>query len=137
MVTQTGSAAEFRFFRPDAHHVWLVGDFNNWNLTELPMTRCLDGWWTCRLGMVPGCYQFRYLSDGEWFLDYAAFGLDHGPFGLNSVVIVEAAPASQENPVAAARREKSPVVAAQRNRQRATAGIPSAGIRLGGTLATI
>ena len=53
------------------------------------MTRGLDGWWRCRLRIAPGCYHFRYLSDGEWFMDYAAFGLDYGPFGLNSVVNVE------------------------------------------------
>ncbi len=90
MVTQLRNGiVEFRFCRPEARYVSLAGDFNGWNAESLPMTRCPDGWWRCRLRIAPGCYHFRYLSDGAWFLDYAAFGLDYGPFGLNSVVSVE------------------------------------------------
>ena len=85
---------EFRFCRPGAYQVNLAGDFNGWNTGSLPMTRGPDGWWRCRLRIAPGCYHFRYLSDGEWFLDYAGFGLDYGPFGLNSVVSVECPTAS-------------------------------------------
>jgi hypothetical protein len=90
MVTQLRNGiVEFRFCRPGARHVSLAGDFNGWNRESLPMTRCPDGWWHCQLRITPGCYHFRYLSDGEWFLDYAAFGLDYSAFGLNSVVSVE------------------------------------------------
>jgi hypothetical protein len=84
---------EFRFCRPGAKHVSLAGDFNGWNLSSLPMAPEADGWWTCQLRIAQGCYHFRYLSDDEWYMDYAAFGLDYGPYGLNSVVSVEPPPA--------------------------------------------
>ncbi len=93
MVTQLHNGSiEFRFYRPGAKDVTLVGDFNGWHLTSLTMTRSPDGWWRCQVRIAPGCYHFRYLSDGEWFMDYAAFGLDYGPHGLNSVVSVESPP---------------------------------------------
>jgi len=94
MVTQThGTDVIFRFFRPQARKVYLVGDFNGWNRSAMPMTRCQGGEWTCRLALPEGAYQFKYLADGEWFLDYAAFGIERGAFGWNSVLIIDA-PAS-------------------------------------------
>jgi len=92
MVTlaQDGTV-EFLFFRPDADCVTLSGEFNGWNPVSLPMTKGPDGWWRYHLRLAPGYYQFRYLADGQWYTDYASFGLQHGPLGLNSVVRVEPA----------------------------------------------
>ncbi len=96
MVTQLpDGTVEFRFYRPGARHVTLAGDFNGWNTTSLAMQMDKDGWWRYVIHLTPGCYQFRYVADGEWHTDYAAFGLEHGPFGVNSVVKVEPAPASR------------------------------------------
>ncbi|MDM8006133.1 MAG: hypothetical protein QUV05_08310 [Phycisphaerae bacterium] len=96
MVTQLpDGTVEFRFYRPGARHVTLAGEFNGWNRTSLPMHVHSDGWWRYVIRLTPGCYQFRYLADGEWHTDYAAFGLEHGPFGVNSVVKVEPVPFSQ------------------------------------------
>ncbi len=90
MVTQIpDGGVEFTFYRPNASQVAIAGDFNNWQTTFF-MTRLPDGRWQSRLQLAPGIYQFRYYADGEWFNDYAAFGLEHGPFGLNSVARVEA-----------------------------------------------
>ncbi|UCD30202.1 MAG: isoamylase early set domain-containing protein, partial [Planctomycetota bacterium] len=80
---------EFSFFRPYAICVTLVGDFNGWHTKSLPMTKGPDGWWRYRLRLAPGCYQFRYLVDGKWHTDYAAFGLEQGPYGFNSLVKVD------------------------------------------------
>ena len=96
MVTQARDGkVEFRFFRPHARHVTLTGEFNGWHKTSLPMTKGPDGWWHYELRLAPGCYQFRYLGDGQWYTDYAAFGLEHGPFGMNSVVKVDAPPRAE------------------------------------------
>ena len=93
MVTlKQGNEVEFRFFRPQAGKVYLVGDFNGWNRTRTPMTRLPSGEWTHLTALRQGMHHFKYLADGEWFLDYAAFGIEEGPFGWNSVVIVEPAP---------------------------------------------
>lgn len=80
---------EFTFIRPSAHRVYLVGDFNSWGQAATPMVRDPAGRWMICLGLPEGVYQFKYLADGEWFLDYAAFGVERGPYGLNSVVLVE------------------------------------------------
>ncbi len=89
MVTQIpDGGVEFTFYRPNASQVAIAGDFNNWQTTFF-MTRLPDGRWQSRLQLAPGTYQFRYYADGEWFNDYAAFGLEHGPYGLNSVARVE------------------------------------------------
>ena len=105
MVSQIPNGnVEFVFYRPGAGSVCLAGDFNGWNRNSLPMARGPDGFWRCQLRIAPGYYHFRYFSDGEWFLDYAAFGLDHGPYGLNSVLRVEMPAPSGAEPAPVPRR---------------------------------
>lgn len=86
MVTVSGDWAEFRFYRPQASRVYLAGDFNGWNAQQLPMVRNSEGYWFARLRLPQGEFKFRYCADGQWFADYAAFGVEHGSFGLNSIV---------------------------------------------------
>lgn len=86
MVTVKGNIAEFCFFRPKAKSAYILGDFNSWRDGELPMTRTDDGNWVARISLPPGDFKFRYRVDGEWFIDYAAFGLEHGAFGMDSIV---------------------------------------------------
>ena len=88
MVTVDGEWTEFSFFRPTACKVHLAGDFNNWNHEQLPMARSEDGYWRARMRLPAGEFKFRYCADGEWFADYAAFGVEPGRFGLDSVVRV-------------------------------------------------
>ena len=84
-----GGETEFHFFRGDARQAFLVGDFNDWNQSALPMTRTNNGEWVCRLKLPNGTYQFKYWADGEWFVDYAAFGVEPCEFGCNSVLLVD------------------------------------------------
>ena len=93
MVTVTGQRVEFSFFRPQASHVHVAGEFNEWREGQLPMTRAQDGYWRARIRLPAGEFRFRYCADGEWFTDYAAFGLEPGVFGLDSVVRVPGVPA--------------------------------------------
>lgn len=110
----SGGDVEFRFFRPGARRVCLVGDFCGWRPSAFPMHMASDGWWTCRLRLDPGTYQFQYLADGERCLDFAAFGVAQGPLGgWNSVVFVER-PARRES---ARRRPASPHVDAMAGSQ--------------------
>jgi 1,4-alpha-glucan branching enzyme len=88
---------EFNFYRREARAVFLCGDFNDWHQTALPMTGMPGGWWKCRLRLAPGTYQFKYLADSEWYVDYAAFGIERGPLGVwNSVVLVREEPGDGE-----------------------------------------
>lgn len=79
---------EFRLYRPTAQFVSVAGEFNGWNPHASPMRREEGGYWSCTLELPPGSYQFRYFLDGGWVVDGAAFGLQPGPFGWNSVVYV-------------------------------------------------
>jgi len=90
MVTVDNGVVEFSFFRPDAQGVFLVGEFNEWRTDQLPMTRSEGGYWRMRLKLASGVFKFRYLADGTWFTDYAAFGVEPGPFGFDSVLHVPA-----------------------------------------------
>ena len=88
MVTLKDDFAEFLFFRPHAKEVHLAGDFNSWRTGELPMQRREDGYWLAKVRLPAGDFKFRYCADGEWFTDFAAFGVEPGDFGLDSVVRV-------------------------------------------------
>jgi len=86
-ITEDGSV-EFRFYRPQAARVDLVGDFNDWNEGSNCLESLPGGWWIARLRLEPGEYRFRYLADGIWFADYAAHGIEAGPFGWTAVLVV-------------------------------------------------
>lgn len=83
-----GSTVEFRFYRSGVSQVYLVGSFDGWNLSNHPMEMESDGEWVIHLDLPPGSHQFRYLADGQWFTDFAAFGVEPGPYGWNSVIHV-------------------------------------------------
>jgi len=88
MVEVYDHCVAFRFLRPAATEVHLAGEFNDWRTGELPMQRDEQGCWTAALRLPTGDYRFRYCADGEWFCDFAAFGVEYGPFGPDSVVHV-------------------------------------------------
>lgn len=102
MVTTNGNRVEFSFYRPQAQQVHLCGDFNDWRDAELPMMRTAEGYWSAELRLPAGEFKFRYCADGEWFTDYAAFGVEPGRFGLDSVVRVESQPIRISRPSIAA-----------------------------------
>jgi 1,4-alpha-glucan branching enzyme len=88
MVTVTHCEAEFRFLRPGAHKVYLAGDFNGWRQDDLPMVRSRKGYWTAKVQLPHGSFRFRYFADGQWFTDFAAFGVEPGPYGPVGIVYV-------------------------------------------------
>lgn len=74
----------------EADHIYLVGDFNDWNETAAPMQSLKDGRFKIVLELEPEReYQFRYLVNGdEWHNDWDADNYVPNPFiGDNSVVI--------------------------------------------------
>ena len=102
MVNVRGEWVEFRFYRPRAEHVFLTGDFNEGHNGELPMVRTDNGDWVAKMRLPAGEFRFRYCADGEWFADYAAFGVEPGRFGMDSVVRVEARTLKVAQPVRSA-----------------------------------
>jgi len=96
MVTFDGEWVVFSFFRPQAKAVHLAGEFNHWRQGVLPMLRTGKGYWHARLRLAPGEYRFRYCADGEWFADFAAFGVEPSRFGLDSVLRIYAPAAARQ-----------------------------------------
>jgi 1,4-alpha-glucan branching enzyme len=85
-ITRDGSV-EFRFFRPGARMVAVMGDFNEWGKDALTMCDDGGGWWVGRLRLRHGEYRFRYLADGQWYTDYASYGVESGKTGFTSVLV--------------------------------------------------
>lgn len=79
---------QFRFYRPQAVRASVAGTFNGWQPGMVPMRKGPDGWWTVTLEFAPGIHQFRYVADGQWYTDFAAQGVEHGKFGLNSLLVI-------------------------------------------------
>ncbi len=75
---------------PDAHRVTLVGDFNNWNLTEAEMKKLKSG--DFKLTLALPCdreYRFKYLIDStKWENDWCADKYIPSPFGGEDSVVV-------------------------------------------------
>jgi 1,4-alpha-glucan branching enzyme len=86
----------------------LVGDFNNWSITETPMQRAADGSWSAAVTLATGRdYEFRYLADGQtWHNDWQADRYAPNEFGSdNSVVSLKADPVTKPARKAASKKK--------------------------------
>ncbi len=76
---------------PDAKSVYIVGDFNNWNISANPMKMLGNGDFITKLDLgTEKEYQFRYLIDeSKWENDWNADKYIKSPYGNhdNSVVL--------------------------------------------------
>jgi 1,4-alpha-glucan branching enzyme len=64
----------FLFFAPQATHVSIIGDFNNWSPNANPMKRQPDGGWTAQVPLTHGHHHYVFLVDGVRTLDPRAQG---------------------------------------------------------------
>jgi 1,4-alpha-glucan branching enzyme len=80
----------FVFESNSAEHVYLCGDFNDWQPTSLRMIGDPDvGLWEKRVTLPPGRYEYKFNVDGAWVHDPGARRNIPNIFGtLNSVVEV-------------------------------------------------
>lgn len=62
MVIATRSLVTFQTHCPEAREVYLVGDFNNWSMTDTPMHPVGDGLWRTRQTLPAGRHRFRYYA---------------------------------------------------------------------------
>ena len=60
---------------PGASHVYLAGDFNQWDPTASPMHRGPDGRWAISLELHHGHHQYLFVVDGKHRLDPKANGI--------------------------------------------------------------
>ncbi len=81
---------EFSLSAPQAQSVFLVGNFNQWDLSSHPLKRDKNGMWKISLNLNPGQYEYRFFVDGEWQSDPSCSTCVENPFGtLNCLRIVE------------------------------------------------
>lgn len=75
---------------PNAKMVSIVGDFNNWNLTENKMKKLKNGDFTLTLDLPCSReYRFRYLIDAnKWENDWCADKYVPNTFGTEDSVVV-------------------------------------------------
>lgn len=82
-----------------AESVHLVGDFNDWNETSLPLTQSRqDEQWRITLELDAGKeYQFCYLVNGtDWHNDWHADKYVPNPHGADNSVVVTILPGSED-----------------------------------------
>jgi Carbohydrate-binding module 48 (Isoamylase N-terminal domain) len=81
---------KFSVAAPNAARVSIVGDFNEWNPTSLPMKRSSDGrLWEVEVRLPLGRYSYAFMIDGRLALDPAAPRSAGDDFGTpNSVLMV-------------------------------------------------
>jgi len=88
------TASRRRYYHDDtATSVFLAGDFNNWARTGIPLSKDEKGLWLAEVeAPSPGRYQYRFIVDGErWVEDSNNNGtkVPDNLGGLNSVISIE------------------------------------------------
>ena len=89
-VVSVGGASpvHFEIDAPLARRVSLVGDFDGWNPSALPMRRGADGAWTIDVRIPPGRHAFAFSVDGRLTTDPTAALAADDNFGVPSSVVV-------------------------------------------------
>jgi len=79
----------FNLYAPKAERVFLAGDFNNWDVDNLPMKKDNKGTWKVSLALAPGRYEYLFWVDEVWHDDPNATERVENPFGgQNGVRII-------------------------------------------------
>lgn len=82
-------ALRLELVAPTATHVAIVGDFNQWNPTSLPMRRSADGrTWEIEVRLAPGRYTYGFVVDGRVRRDPRAPQSVSDDFGIPSSVLM-------------------------------------------------
>ena len=81
---------QFEFSAPEAREAFVAGEFNNWDGRANPLKKEKNGMWKLTLPLMPGRYEYRFLTDGNWENDRSCSGCVPNKFGsVNCVRIVE------------------------------------------------
>jgi hypothetical protein len=83
----TSANVRFVYVAPGAARVSVVGDFNQWNPSAMPLRRLSDGTWIADVPLTPGRYAYAFMVDGKIEVDPVAPRAE-SDFGENSVLMV-------------------------------------------------
>ena len=82
----TRQEIEFSFSAPEAKNVCLAGQFNEWNMTSMPMKKGADGTWKLKMKLAPGNYEYKFVVDGTWSQDDVCGDKAQNSFGTYNCV---------------------------------------------------
>ena len=88
----------FAFEAPEAEHVLLVGDFNDWTPDGSEM-QPIGGMWTKMIKLAPGRYRYRYVVDGQWQTDPSNAAIEPNPYGGHDSILVVDDAATEWSPL--------------------------------------
>ena len=90
-VSLVSPVVRFTLDAPAANRVFIVGDFNGWNPTSLPLRRSRDGrTWEVEVPLAPGRYAYSFIVDGALARDPSAPRGTEDDFGTpNSILLVK------------------------------------------------
>ena len=77
---------QFNLHAPEAERAFLAGNFNNWNVDNLPMKKANKGTWEAGFALIPGRYEYRFWVDEVWHDDPNAQERVENPFGSQNCV---------------------------------------------------
>jgi 1,4-alpha-glucan branching enzyme len=73
----------------DAQSVAVLGDFNEWSADAGVMQQRKDGFWAKTIRFDPGTYRYRFLADGErWLNDPDADGYEPSGYGTDNSLLI-------------------------------------------------
>lgn len=84
--TETGT--KFEWAATPAQSVYLVGEFNEWDMSAAPMT-AKNGAFSVTLPLKGGKHKYKFVVDGEWCYDITKASEADESGNINNVVTVE------------------------------------------------
>jgi chromosome partitioning protein len=82
---------------PDAKEVFIVGDFNNWQMNESSRMEKVNDTWQKSLQLDPGNYRYRFVIDGQWTEDSLNPKKSRNPYGEMDSLLDLSAPSVDTN----------------------------------------
>lgn len=88
LLRERPHAVCFALWEPHVRAVFVAGDFNGWNPTDIPLERDGDGCWVTELLLRPGRHEYLFIVDGIWRPDPETECVPNPFGGVNSLVTV-------------------------------------------------
>ena len=80
----------FTYYAPRASEVYVVADFNNWEVGRLPMENVAGtGMWQRLVSLGKGRYEYKFFVDGSWVNDPDNPRRVPTGYGENSILEIE------------------------------------------------
>jgi 1,4-alpha-glucan branching enzyme len=77
----------FTYYSPKASQVYVVADFNDWEVGKLPMVNIEgSGMWQRIVPLGKGRYEYKFYVDGQWVSDPNNPDKSVNEFGGNSKI---------------------------------------------------